>query len=258
MRKKILSWFFIFLFFVPALAWSRSRPRRAPREEPIIVAAASSFSYALGDVARGFMAKTHKRVRVVYGSSGLIARQIERGAPFDVFISANSGFMEELARARALRPGSLRKFASGVLVIAYKEGEGRGISDIKGLLDKKIKKVAMANPAHAPYGKAAVEALEKAGLFKKVRKKLVYGENVRQALQFIESGNAGAGFVALSIARGKGIKTIPVDPALYSPIIQTAAVMRSTRHVKEASEFINYLTGPEGLKALEKYGFMRP
>ena len=142
------------------------------------------------------------------------------------------------------------------------EGRGHKISGLDGLLEKNIRKVAIANPEHAPYGKAAVEALKKAGLFRKIKKKLVYGENVRQAMQFVESGNASAGFIALSIAptdKGEGgIRVLSVDPALYKPIEQTVAVVKTTGHGEAAQKFIDYLTGPEGMKILQKYGFRAP
>jgi len=230
----------------------------AAEKEVINVAAASSFSYALNEIKEGFEARGGVKVRLIFGSSGMLARQIQADAPFDVFISANRGFMERLVTSGAVRPDDLKKFAGGVLVLASHRGAGDEISNLKGLLDKKIRRVAIANPRHAPYGRAAVEALKKAGLFERIRKKLVYGENVRQALQFIESGNVEAGFIALSIAQRKGIRAVPVDPALYTPIEQTVAVVKATAHGHAAKEFVDYLTGADGMRILQKYGFITP
>ncbi len=260
--KIILFVFFIVAIFMPFFA----RSVFADEGEVISVAAASSFSYALREIKEGFEAGGNVRVRLIFGSSGLLARQIQGGAPFDVFISANSGFMGDLAQSGAVRADSMRRFATGALVLAIRnEAGGVEVRGLDGLLDKNIRRVAIANPDHAPYGRAAVEAMKKAGLFEKIRKKLVYGENVRQALQFVESGNVTAGFIALSIAPPsperagrRGIRVLSIDQSLYNPIEQTVAVVRSTRHGRSAREFIDYLTGSHGQKVLEKYGFIAP
>ncbi len=249
-RKKFLPLFLLIVIF------SASPLAKAAGRGMITVAAASSFSDALVEIKKGFESGGGAEVRIVFGSSGLLSRQIERGAPFDVFISANSGYMDDLARRGAVRKDSVRAFARGVLVIIYRRGEGR--AEIKGpadLLDAGTDRVAIANPEHAPYGRAAVETLKKAGVFGALRKKLVYGENVRQALQFVESGNAGAGFVALSIAKRGRLGVTVVDEALHAPIVQTAAVVSGTRSAEEAERFVEYLTGPAGRSVLERYGF---
>jgi len=255
MMKKIVT--LLAALIVPFIFLSASAVSAADKEV-ITVAAASSFSYALTEMKAGFEANGRRGVRLVFGSSGLLARQIQGGAPFDVFISANSGFMDDLVNSGAVDADSMRSFARGVLVLAVRNEAGDNIRGLKSLLDKRIRRVAIANPSHAPYGRAAVEALKKMGLLEKIRKKLVYGENVRQALQFVESGNASAGFIALSIAKRPGIKTIVVDPSLYNPIEQTVAVVKTTAHGKAAEEFIDYLTGAEGMRILRKYGFKKP
>jgi len=232
------------------------------QKEVITVASASSFSYAMAEIKDGFEDKRKVSIRLVFGSSGLLSRQIQGGAPFDVFISANSGFMDRLLRSKDVRSESVKSFARGALVLVVRNGAGYNFTGLSGLLDKRIRRAAIANPAHAPYGRAAVEALKKAGLFEKIRKKLVYGENVRQAMQFVESGNADAGFIAFSIAPRrtdeKELRVLSIDPSLYNPIEQCAAIVSSTAHGKAAGEFINYLTGPAGMKILKKYGFQRP
>jgi len=254
----IKKFFTLLVVLISCFIYSAESPASAADREVITVAAASSFSYALTEIKAGFEANGRRRVRLVFGSSGLLARQIQGGAPFDVFISANSGFMDDLVSSGAVVTDSMRSFARGALVLAVRNEAGDNVTELKSLLDKKIRKVAIANPAHAPYGRAAVEVLKKTGLLEKIRKKLVYGENVRQALQFVESGNASAGFIALSIAKRPGIKAIAVDPSLYNPIEQTAAVVKTTAHGKAAEDFIGYLTGAEGMDILRKYGFKRP
>jgi len=245
-------------FFAASSAYAASK-------EVINVAAASSFSYALKEIKGGLGVEGNVDMRIIFGSSGVLTRQIQGGAPFDVFISANIGYMDTLLRSGLVRSASMRRFARGALVLTIRteaEGPGPEVTGLDGLLEKNIRKVAIANPDHAPYGKAAVEAMKKAGLLKKIRKKLVYGENVRQALQFVESGNASAGFIALSIAPvdegAAGLRTFSIDPSLYKPMMQTVAVVNTTGHGEAAQKFIDYLTGPAGLKILQKYGFSAP
>jgi len=256
--KMIKKFFTVLVVLISCFIFSAESPASAADKEVITVAAASSFSYALTEIKAGFEANGKVRLRLVFGSSGLLARQIQGGAPFDVFISANSGFMDDLVSSGAVGADAVSYFARGALVLVIPEKTVDNVTELKSLLDKKTRRVAIANPTHAPYGRAAVEALKKMGLFKKIRKKLVYGENVRQALQFVESGNASAGFIALSIAKRPGIKAIAVDPSLYNPIEQTVAVVKSTTRGKAAEDFIGYLTGAEGMRILRKYGFKRP
>lgn len=230
-------------------------PSRATEKKTLSVAAASSFSEALLEIGKGFEAGEGVRLRPVFGSSGILSRQIERGAPFDVFISAGSAYMDGLVESGAVQGETVRAFARGVLVMVYREDGALRIGRMGDLLDPGIRRVAVANPEHAPYGRAAVEAMKKAGVYGAVRKKLVYGENVRQALQFVESGNAEVGFVALSIARREGMGYVPLSAGLYSPVIQTVAVVSTTRNGADAEKFIEYLTGPAGQRVLERYGF---
>ena len=252
MIKKILLGLVIWAFFSSLLI---TIPARALAGEVITVAAASSFSFALTEIAAGFSVRGLGKVRLVFGSSGVLARQIERGAPFDVFISANSTFMDELAGSNDVRGDSVRSFARGRVVLAMLTSSGTDVMNLGSLADGEIKKVAIANPLHAPYGRAAVEAMKSAGVWEKVRKKLVYGENVRQTLQFVESGNVDAGIIALSVAKREGLRIVPIDAGLHGVILQSAAVVSATSHPEVAEEFIRYLTGPESQPILEKYGF---
>ncbi|MFQ5427609.1 MAG: molybdate ABC transporter substrate-binding protein [Thermodesulfobacteriota bacterium] len=257
MTKKLFLGLLIPGLFLVLLTRS---PANAASGEVITVAAASSFSFALTEIAEDFSSarSNHPAVRLVFGSSGILSRQIERGAPFDVFISANSVFMDELARSNSLRADSVRPFARGRIVLAMLASSGVDVTNPGALSGGGIKKVAIANPLHAPYGRAAVEAMKSAGVWEEVRKKLVYGESVRQTLQFVESGNVDAAIIALSVAKREGIRAVPIDAALHGPILQTAAVLRATTHQKASEEFIQYLTGPQGMLVLEKYGYTSP
>ncbi|MFQ5354687.1 MAG: molybdate ABC transporter substrate-binding protein [Thermodesulfobacteriota bacterium] len=255
MTKKPFSWLLISGLFFSLLSGS---PVKAAAGDVLTVAAASSFSFALTEIAKDFSRSGQADVRLVFGSSGVLARQIERGAPFDVFVSANSGFMDELVRSNSVEADSVRAFARGRIVIAMLTSSGAEVASLAALSESSVKKMAIANPLHAPYGRAAVEAVKSAGVWEKVREKLVYGENVRQALQFVESGNVDAGIIALSVARRDGLRVVPIDPSFHGPILQSAAVVAAAKDLKAAEEFIRYLTGPEGRPVLEKYGFFVP
>jgi len=255
MIKKYLRVFFILSFVISLLT---ATPKLAVADDALTIAAASSFSFALTELAEGFSASTHIPVKLIFGSSGLLARQIERGAPFDVFISANNDFMEDLARRGAVEPASKRSFAEGAIVIALPTAAGVSVREIRDLSRANVKRVAIANPRHAPYGRAAEEALKNSGLWKEIRKKIVYGENVRQTLQFVESGNVDAAIVALSLSRRGGIRVVPVKKSLYGPIRQSVAIVSSSTHGEAAGRFVAYLTGEAAGVVLEKYGFSRP
>ncbi len=255
MIKKYFPLFFILALLISLLT---EPPLLAAPEDSITVAAASSFSFALTEITEDFSASAHVPVRLVFGSSGLLARQIERGAPFDIFISANSAFMENLAKRGAVERASMSSFARGSIVIALPVASRVKVSGLTDLSHGDIKRIAIANPRHAPYGRGAEEALKSLGIWEEIRKKIVYGENVRQTMQFVESGNVEAAVVALSVARRKGIKIVPVKEALYGPIRQSVAIVSSSQQKVAAKKFISYLTGEAARGTLEKYGFSRP
>ncbi|MBI5827233.1 MAG: molybdate ABC transporter substrate-binding protein [Deltaproteobacteria bacterium] len=240
--------FFLFCA-TPALAGGGKR---------LTIAAASDLTFALKEIALGFEKDMGDTVVISFGSSGILARQIESGAPFDVFFSADMRYMDGLEKSGHIMPATVTHYARGVIVLAVNRRSGEEAVGLKYLLRPGIKKIAIANPAHAPYGKAAVEALKGAGVFEAVKEKLVYGENIRQALQFIQTGDAQAGVVALSIASVPEVSYTPIDPSLHNPIDQAAGVVKSTKEPEAALAFIRYAVGDKGRAIFEKYGFIVP
>lgn len=237
------------LFFLsPAAAFGKERA--------ITIAAASDLSYALKEIAVGYEKDTGVRPVISFGSTGLLARQIAEGAPFDLFLAADIRYMEKLRDIEGVDKDTVEVYARGRIVVAVKEGAD--LPSIKDLAGPGVKKIAIANPAHAPYGRAAEEALKSAGVWEAVRAKLVFGENIRQALQFVESGNAEAGVIALSIAGAPGISHAPIEESLHRPISQALGVVSSSTKKGEAARFIAYLKGPKGSAILKKYGFALP
>src|SRR4051794_33726074 len=203
-------------------------------------------------------------MKLSFGASGALTQQIQNGAPFDLFFSADMDYPRQLISQGQADSAGLYEYSLGTLVLwvpasSSLDVERKGLSV---LLDPSIKKIAIANPQHAPYGRAAVEALKHAGLYDRLADRFVLGENVSQAAQFAESGNAQAGFVALAHAasptmRGKG-KYWQVPAEYYPPLAQGVVVLAHSSHKKEAAEFLNYVNSNEAEEMLRKYGFTLP
>lgn len=224
----------------------------------LTVFGASDLAFAFEAIVPRFERATGARVTLVLGSTGNLAKQIENGAPADVFFAANVGFVDALVAASAVRPESRTLYARGRIVLATARGSGLRLSSLTELRRPEVKRIAIANPEHAPYGQAAREALESAGLWDDVRSRLVYGENIRHTLQYLQSGAVDAAIVALSIADVPGIDSVPIDASLHRPIDQAAAVATRSRQPDLALAFIRFVTGPEGRPIMERYGFVPP
>jgi molybdate transport system substrate-binding protein len=229
--------------------------RAAP--EPLRVAAASDLQAALPAIVGRFEAARKVEVVVTFGASGQLADQIRQGAPFDVFLAANQRFVKDLADEGLIRPDSVRPYAKGSLVLAVHSASVAEVAGLADLAKAEVKKVALANPATAPYGAAARQALERSGLWESLGPKLVQAETVRQALQFVQTGNAEAGFVGRAIAGVPEVKIVEVDPALYDPIVQALGIVSTTRRGEDAEAFARFLLGDEGRTMLSGYGFQR-
>jgi molybdate transport system substrate-binding protein len=229
----------------------------AAREE-LTVAAAADLQFAFSEIGALFEQETGHKVTFVFGSTGQLAQQIENGAPFDLFAAANISFVDDLANKNLVMPDSMALYARGRVVLAANKASGVQAVTLEDLLSDKITTIAIANPEHAPYGVAAKEALQSAGLWEQVRPKLVYGENVRQSLQFIQTGDAQAGIVALSVANVPEINWILIDDSLHNPLNQALAIVTSSSHRDLAREFAAFINGPSGRPIMQKYGFILP
>jgi molybdate transport system substrate-binding protein len=247
-------------FLLTSTLW----PQDKPASTELVVAAAADLSSALKDIGDLYEKKTGVRIKVSFGASGALTQQIQNGAPFDIFFSADMDYPRQLISAGAADEATLRQYAVGKLVLwvpadSPLDVEHKGMNI---LLDPSVKKIAIANPQHAPYGRAAVAALKNAGLYDRVADRLVMGENISQAAQFVESGNAQAGFVALAHAvapamQGKG-KYWEVPAEDYPPLTQGVVVVSRSQHKKEASAFLDYIQTGEVAQMLRKFGFTLP
>ncbi len=247
-------------FIVLALALAAARAEAAqPAAIPaLVVYAASDLDLAFREIKPLFEKVTSARVTLVIGSTGNLAKQIEHGAPADVFFAANESFVDDLRAAGAVIPQTRTLYAQGRIVLAVPKKSVIAVRELVDLLKPEVRRVAIANPAHAPYGRAAREALERAGVWERVKPKLVYGENIRHTLQFVETGAVEAGIVALSIADAPGITYAPIDPKLYAPLNQVAAVVKRSPHPDLGAAFIQFVTGAAGRPILKRYGFLLP
>jgi molybdate transport system substrate-binding protein len=233
------------------------------RAEEIAVAAASDLNFAIKELIGEFEKQTGHRVKLSLGSSGNFYAQLQQGAPFDLYFSADIGYPKKLEEAGLTVPGSLYRYAVGRVVLWVPNTSPLDLS--KGLTvlrEPGIKKIAIANPKHAPYGRAAVAAMEHAQVYGGVKDRLVLGENISQAAQFIESGACGVGIIALSLAMAPAMSTagryweIPAEA--HPPLEQGAVVMKQSKNQELARSFLGFLQGPQGQEIMTRYGFTLP
>jgi molybdate transport system substrate-binding protein len=257
LRRHFVSLTLATLLVVSGVTTSQSQS--ANRE--INVAAAADLSAVLQEVATNYEKRTGVAVKLSFGASGALTQQIQNGAPFDVFFSADMDYPRQLITGGQADGATLYRYAVGKLVLWVPKNspldvEHRGM-DV--LLDPSVKKISIANPQHAPYGRAAVAALKHYGLYEKVTGQLVLGENISQAAQFVESGNAQVGFVALAHAiapsmQGKG-KYWMVPTEAYPPLDQGAVLISRSSHKQDAASFLEYIKTTEVSALLKRYGF---
>lgn len=245
---------FLELLALNALGAGCSQAKDATAE-PLKIAAAADLTLAFKDIGEAFEQAKGKKAVFTFGSTGLLTKQIKEGAPFDVFAAANQTYLDELIAAKAVLADSKQLYARGRIVLWT---SGTTKVELSQLSESKFSKIAIANPEHAPYGKAAAEALTKLKLWDTVKPKLVYGENVQQALQYAESGNADAAIVALSLAiNAKGAYS-DIDDSLHEPIDQALGVCEISKQKSAARDFVEYVTSEAGRAIMKQYGFLLP
>jgi molybdate transport system substrate-binding protein len=231
--------------------------------QTVTVAAASDLQFAFQDVAARFEKNSGKQVKLTYGSSGNFFAQIQNGAPFDLFFSADLDYARKLDAAGLAEPGTLYEYATGRIVLwAPRQSPVDVNRGLQVLLDPAIKKVAIANPEHAPYGRAAVAALRSEKLYDQVAGKFVLGENISQAATFVVSGSADVGIIALSLALAPALKDkgkyAEIAANDYPPIEQAAVILKSSHQKETARAFLAFVKSPEVADLLKTYGFSVP
>ena len=231
--------------------------------EEITIAAAADLNFVFRELVAEYEKSTGDRVRLSLGSSGNFYAQIQNGAPFDLYFSADIAYPRKLEEAGLTVPGSLYPYAVGRIVLwAGKDSRLDLSKGLEILREPTIKKIAIANPKHAPYGRAAVAAMEQAQVYDRVKDKLVLGENISQAAQFVESGAADVGIIALSLALASPMQAaghyweIPADS--YPPLEQGAVILMGGKNQERAKAFLAFVQGAEGQAMMKRYGFIVP
>ena len=254
--KRVWRWLLVVVWWSAAAA--------AHGADGPVIAAASDLKFALDEIVAEFRKGTGQSVRVSYGSSGNFFRQIAQDAPFELFLSADEEFVFRLAdHGLALDRGAL--YATGRIVLFTPKGSpvrpDAGFADLRqALADGRLVKLAIANPEHAPYGRAAMEALKSAGLWSAIEPRLVLGENVSQAAQFAVSGSTQAGIFALSLALAPNFldagSYVPIPEALHHPLRQRMVLTRKAGGTARA--FYAFAQGPAARAIFKRYGFLLP
>jgi molybdate transport system substrate-binding protein len=230
----------------------------APKAQPLRVAAASDLQSVLPLLAERFEREHKIRVEFTTGASGQLTQQVRQGAPFDLFLSANRKFVDDLASEGVILRESVKAYARGTLVLVIHPAANVGIREIASLKAPAIKKIALANPDLAPYGLAGKQALERSGLWADLEPKIVRSETVRQALQFVETGNAEAGFVGRANVDSSKVRVVELAPELYDPIVQGMGVVARSPTRSNAEAFEDFLLSESGQAILADFGFRRP
>jgi len=254
MFRPVLVW----LAVLGVLAAASAPGGRAQAPVPLTVFAASDLGQAFKQIVQQFEKATSTRVSLVLGSTGMLAQQIRNGAPADVFFAANESFINDLAAEKLTIHRTHALYARGRIVAVTLKDSRIRIHRLEDLADARVRRIAIANPQHAPYGLAARQALEAAGLGVALKSKLVFGENVQQAVQFVRSGSAEAGIVARSVANTPDLSWTLVDDRLHMPLNQVAAVLAGSKQPRAAASFIEFVNGAQGRPVMKQFGFLMP
>jgi len=248
--------------FVPSLrAEENANPAQSAE---LTIAAAADLKFAFDDVVKAFNEKhPASKVSITFGSSGNFFTQLQNGAPFDLFFSADIQYPKKLAEA-GLTTDEVFPYSIGQIVVWVPKNSPLDVKKlgIKALLEASVSKIAIANPEHAPYGRAAVAALKTLNVYDQVQPKLVFGENIAQAAQFVQSGAADIGILALSLAIAPKMAEmgsyweVPLDA--YPKLEQGGVILKSAKNIEGARAFRDFVLGEQGRAILKHYGFFLP
>jgi molybdate transport system substrate-binding protein len=233
---------------------------KAPKngQQELTIAAASNLTDAFAELGPRFTAKTGIRVTFSFGATADLAKQIENGAPFDVFAAADSEHVEQLESKGLLTAGSRAMYARGRLVMWLPPGSKLKAERIQDITAKTFERIAIAKPDVAPYGKATVESLQALGIWKEIESRVIYGQNVSQTKQYVSTGNAEVGFIPLALVKPGEGTYLEVGEELHQPIDQAVGIVKESNKQDAARKFLDYLLGPEGRDLLSQKGYRIP
>jgi molybdate transport system substrate-binding protein len=218
------------------------------------VAAASDLRHVFPRLSERFEKQTGIKATASFGASGQLAEQIKQGAPFDIFLAANRPFVDDLSAQGLIKPDSIRPYARGSLVLAVYRELADHVRSLEDLTKPVVKKIALANPDTAPYGKAGKQALERAGLFERLEPKIVIAESVGQAMIYAQKGDAEAALIGRAIAQAPEIQVVEIDAKLYDPIVQALGILNSSKRTAGARAFAEFVLGEDGQSILAEFG----
>ena len=227
----------------------------SPGETGITVSAASSLTFAFGEIAPLFERETGVPVTLSFGATGQLALQIEQGAPVHVLAAAGAGFIDRLGAEDMIAPETRRVFCRGDLVLWVRDDSGLVLNSLDDLLTPRVRRIAAAHPVHAPYGTAARQALVNASVWDRVQSKLVLAQSVRQALQYAETGDVDVALVPRALAARVGGRWVSVSADLYDPVDHIVAVVGSAHADSSAHGFVEFLLSPTAQAILRQHGF---
>lgn len=226
--------------------------------EDLIVAAASNLTEAFAEVGARFTSKTGVRVIFSFGATADLARQIENGAPFDVFTAADTEHVERLEQKGLLTPGTRALYARGRLVMWLPPGSNLKIERMQDITAKEFERIAIPKPDVAPYGRAAVESLRTLGIWNEIEGKVVYAQNVSQAKQYVATGNAEIAFIPQALVKPAEGRSLEVDEETHRPIDQALGIIKDSKKQAAARQFVDFLLSNEGQELMIQKGYRKP
>ncbi|RNC29424.1 MAG: Molybdate-binding periplasmic protein [Candidatus Dichloromethanomonas elyunquensis] len=268
MYRKIFAGVLILMVLVAALTGCNSAAS-SPKDtadnaaakktgEKTIVAAAADLALAFKEIGDLYEQTTGNEVEITFSSSGTAREQIANGAPYDVYASANIKYVDDLIAQDKIIADSKELYAIGRVGAATLVNSPLQVKQASDLLKPEFKKIAIANPDHAPYGVAAKEALESMGLWDQLKDKMVYGKDIQDVLTMVKTGNVEAGLISLSVVNKDEVNFLLFDDKLHNPLKQAIAVVKTTKHEQTARDFIKFVNGEQGRQIMKKYGFVLP
>lgn len=258
MKKNVIISLVVLMVLTMVSCSKPQKDQVAAEKKEITVAAAASLTNAFTEVGEAFERANNCKVVFSFGATGTLSEQIKNGAPFDVFAAADEVVIEKLDKDGRLLTDTKQSYAVGRLGIAALKSNNIEINTMEELLKPEIKKIAIANTETAPYGLAAKQAMEAAGLWDKLEPKLVYGKNISDTLALVTTGNAEVGFISLSLKDDETLNFTLVDSKLHEPIRQAIAVTKNAGDEEMGKKFIEFVMSTEGQSIMNKYGFETP
>jgi len=224
----------------------------------LTIAAAANLTDAFADIGSRFTSKTGIKVVFSFGATADLAKQIENGAPFDIFAAADSEHVEQLETKGLLTPGSRAIYARGRLVMWLPPGSTLKADRIQDITAKSFERIAIAKPDVAPYGRATVESLQSMGIWNEIESRVIYGQNVSQTKQYVATGNAEVAFIPLALVKPGEGRYIEVGDELHHPIDQALGIVKDSAKQAAARKFVDFLLSPEGQDLMTQKGYRMP